>query len=72
MLLPGHLLDSPHLNGVARVVTSCEGLVASPKAFSKYINESRIQKPNVLMEQVSFEVVGFERRDFCPVSLFGV
>lgn len=45
--------------------------MASPKAFSKYINESRIQKPNVLMEQVSCEVVGFERRDFCPVSLLG-
>lgn len=46
--------------------------MASPKAFSKYLNEPRFQKPNLLMEQESCEVVGFERRDFCPVSLFGV
>lgn len=71
MLWPGHLLDSPHLNGLARVVTSCEGLVASPKAFSKYGNESRFQKPSVLLEHVTCEVVGFGRWNFCPVSPFG-
>lgn len=46
--------------------------MASPKAFSEYINDSRFQKSSVLMEQISCEVVGFEGRDFCPVSLFEV
>lgn len=44
MLLAGHLLDSPHLNGVPRVVNSCEGLVVSPKAFSECVYKTRNQK----------------------------